>query len=144
MVNNKEFNYGKDWEIRAWLKFLENTKNVKSGKKLTEFFDNLLSENEKKIIIRRIVAISMIRAGKSYKEIGRILWISSKTISAIKKSVLNDYTYKSGRYYSEKSDEEKRKRIKPLSPRTIVDYWANMPWPTKSGKGRWKYLNYQD
>jgi len=143
MAKNKKFNYGKNWEARAWAKFLENMKNISSGGEVAKIFDNLLSENEKKIVVRRIVAISMIRAGKSYKEIGRVLWISSRTISVIKKSILNNDFYKSGRYYNGKSNKERIKRIKSLPSRTIFDYWANMPWPTKSGRGRWKYLDYQ-
>jgi len=44
----------------------------------------------------------------------------------------------------ELSKKEKSKKIKPLSGRTIFDYWADFPFPTKYGSGRWKYLNYQD
>jgi len=134
----------KYWEERAWKEFLESSKNAKSLNQLTEFFDSLLSNSEKKVIMRRLSIFSMLKAGKSYKEISKNLWVSSKTVSAIKKSIVGNKRYKSSYYYDELSKKEKSKKIKPLSGRTIFDYWADFPFPTKYGSGRWKYLNYQD
>ncbi|MFH1346966.1 MAG: Trp family transcriptional regulator [Spirochaetota bacterium] len=144
MKNISEISNKKDWEIRIWAEFLKNAEMTKSAKQIVGLFDKLLSKSEKKSMAKRIAAISMIRAGKSYKEISRILWISPKTISALKKSVAGEGEYKSSYYYSEKNEKEKRDKIKPSRGRTIFDYWADMPWPTKTGKGRWKYLDYQD
>jgi len=134
----------KYWEEHAWKEFLKSMERGKSAKQLANFFDNLLSDDEKKASMRRLAIFSMIRAGKSYKEISRILWVSSKTISAIKKSIVEDKGYKSSYYYDEISKKEKIKRIKPLPGRTIFDYWAGFPFPESRAKGRWKYLNYQD
>jgi len=143
MKENSKFNFRKQWEDYAWLRFVKNAEKAASEKQLAEFLDYLVSESEKRIIVKRITTLSLIKAGKSYKEIGRILWISPKTISALKKSVIWHNGYKSSYYYSKKSGEEKRKKIKSLPPRTIFDYWLNMPLPKKTGRGRWKFLYYQ-
>jgi len=131
----------KYWEERAWKEFLIDAGKNKSAKQLIEFFDNLLSDDEKKTIMKRLAVFSMIRAGKSYKEISEILWVSPKIVSAMKKSIIGKEGYKSTYYYNEANKKEKLKKIKPLPEKTIFDYWANFPWPSY-GKGRWKYLDY--
>lgn len=134
----------KEWEDFVWSKFLENAERARSEKQLKNFLDNLLSANEKKLIIKRLTALAMTKAGKTYKEIEEILWISPSTISALKKSFEKRSGYQSSRYYAEKNKNEKRKHIKGLpAQKTILDYWLNFPFPTKAGKGRWKFLNYQ-
>ncbi|MFH1346722.1 MAG: helix-turn-helix domain-containing protein [Spirochaetota bacterium] len=126
-----------------WLKFIENVKNSKP-ETTAKIFDSLLSVDEKEVIAKRLAAINLIRAGKSYKEIGKILWMSPSTISALKKSIIDAAGYQSGDFYASQSKKEKERRIKPLPERTIFDYWADFPFPKSYGKGRWKYLNYQD
>lgn len=143
MKNISKIGKRKNWEILVWAEILKNIKKTESNKHFIDAFDRLLSEKEKKLIAKRIIVISMIKAGKNYREIGKVLWISPKTISAIKKSMGDDKGYKSSHYYSERSSEEKRKKIKPLREQTIFDYWANFPFPESYYKGRWKYLNYQ-
>jgi len=126
-----------------WLKFLEKVKN--SNPEMTvKIFNFLLSVDEKEAIMKRLAAVNLIRAGKSYKEIGKILWMSPSTVSAVKKSMAKATGYKSGNFYASQSKKEKEKKIKPLPERTIFDYWADFPFPESRGKGRWKYLNYQD
>lgn len=143
MEEISKFKSRKEWEDFIWLNFLENAEKAKSNKKLKIFLDSLLSANEKKLIIKRLAVLAMIKSGKSYKEVGEILWVSPSTISALKKSILNQFGYRSNRYYANKSANKKRKHIKGLPPRTIFDYWLNFPLPNKSGRGRWKFLNYQ-
>ncbi|MDP3052826.1 MAG: Trp family transcriptional regulator [bacterium] len=144
MKKISEFKSRKEWEDFLWSKFLENAERARSEKQLKNFLDNLLSANEKKLIIKRLTALAMIKAGKSYKEIEEILWISPSTISALKKSIEKQSGYQSNRYYAKKSKSEKiEKHKKGLPPqKTILDYWLNFPFPTKGGK-RWKFLNYQ-
>ncbi len=143
MKKISQFKSRKEWENCLWAKFLENTKKLKSEKKLNVFLDNLFTASEKKLIVKRLAALALVKAGKSYKEIEQILWISPSPISALKKCVYQNDGYFSNRYYAAKSSSEKRKKIKGLPPRTIFDYWLNMPMPTKTGRGRWKFLYYQ-
>jgi len=144
MVKISEFKSRKEWENFLWLKFLEKAEKAKSEKQLKIFLDNLLSANEKKLIIKRLTALAMLKAGKSYKKIEEALWISPSTISALKKSLEKQSGYQSNRCYAEKNKDEKiEKHKKGLPPqKTILDYWLNFPFPTKTGQ-RWKFLNYQ-
>ncbi|MDO8664414.1 MAG: Trp family transcriptional regulator [Candidatus Liptonbacteria bacterium] len=131
------------WEADIWRRFLNDIEKADSKSAIAKLFDNLLSANEKALISKRLAAMALIKSGKSYKEIGRILWISPSTVSAIKKSVHQAINYKSNRYYAGNSKNEKRKNMKALPPRTIFDYWINFPLPKKTGRGRWKFLYYQ-
>ncbi|MEK7547052.1 MAG: Trp family transcriptional regulator [Patescibacteria group bacterium] len=130
------------WEENVWSKFLDNIEKASSKKEIAELLDNLLSSNEKILISKRLAAMALIKNGKSYREIGKILWISPGTVSALKKSVYLAANYKSNRYYAGKNRNEKIKRIKEIPPQTIFDYWINFPIPKKTGKGRWKFLSY--
>jgi len=143
MEEISKFKSRKKWEEGIWQKFLENIEKADSKRQITKLLDNLLSINEKKLVSKRLAALALIRAGKTYKEIGEILWISPSTVSALKKSVHKATNYQSNRYYAGKSRNEKRKNMKGLPPQTILDYWLNFPLPKKTGRGRWKFLNYQ-
>ena len=138
-----EFNSRKEWEDFIWSKFLESAERAKDDRKLKIFLDGLLSTSEKRLIVKRLAALNLIKAGKTYKEIGEILWISPNTLSALKKSILNQSAYLSARHYYKIAKNKKEGKIKGLPPQTIFDYWLNLPMPTKTGKGRWKFLNYQ-
>lgn len=133
----------KEWEGAIWPGFLEDIKRADSKKKIARLLDNILSSNEKKLISKRLAALTLIRAGASYKEIGRILWISPSTVSALKKSIHKAAQYQSNRYYAGRSKDEKRKNMKSLPSQTIFDYWLNFPIPKKVGRGRWRFLSYQ-
>lgn len=143
MEDISQFKSREEWENFIWKKFLEKAQQVDSRKHLKEFLNNILSASEKKLIVKRLVAVALLKERKTYREIGKILWISPGTLSAIKKSLWQNAEYQSERHYNKKSSDEKRKKIKGLPPRTIFDYWLNFPFPTKTGKGRWKFLNYQ-
>ncbi|MBI4117365.1 MAG: hypothetical protein HY451_01650 [Parcubacteria group bacterium] len=138
-----KFKSRKEWERGIWRNFLANIERAESKREIVKLLDNLLSVREKRFISKRMTALALINAGKSYKEIGKILWISPSTVSALKKSVYGNSGYQSNRYYAEKSRNEKRKNMKGLPPQTIFDYWLNFPFPKKTGRGRWKFLNYQ-
>jgi uncharacterized protein YerC len=75
------------WQEVLWDNLLENLSKIQSKKELKAVLESFLAENEKKIILRRLAAIALIKQGKSYQEIGEILWISPATISAIKKNL---------------------------------------------------------
>ncbi len=133
------FEHGKGWEEKIWQNFLENIESSGYKHKTAEFLDDILSPNEKKIIAKRLAALSLIESGKSYKEIGKILWISPSTISALRKTILEAKKYRSSRYYSAMSRSDKGKKIPGLPPSTILDYWASLSLPSKTRKGRRKF-----
>ena len=120
------------WELNIWSKFLVNIEKANSKKEIAKLLDNLLSSNEKILISKRLATVALIKGGKSYREIGKILWISPGTVSAIKKSISLPANYKSSRYYCGRNKSEKIKRMKGIPPETIFDYWARLPIPKKS------------
>lgn len=145
-----KFKSRKEWGESAWLNFLKDIKKTKSEKKLKELLNVLISAKEKNFIIRRLMAVYLIKKGKSYKEIGDILWISPTTISAIKKSIFKKSDYQA-RISIVKSDKD-RKKIEKLNidfdlALAMEDFlrsasiWMDKYIPSKAGNGRWKYFN---
>ena len=143
MEEKISFNSRKEWENYIWLKFIDNIRKAGEKQKAEKFLNNLLTEKERKIIAKRLATLALIKEGRSYKEIGKILWISPGTISSLKKSIKKDNGYRSERHYNEKSAETKRERTKGIPPQTILNYWLNIPLPPKVGRGRWRFLYYQ-
>lgn len=93
------------WQEILWNNLLEKISKMNSKQELRRVLENLISEDERKMIMRRIAAIELIRQGKSYKQISRILWISPATIGAIKKSIFGA----SGSYISHSKFYQKAK-----------------------------------
>ncbi|MFH1162307.1 MAG: Trp family transcriptional regulator [Candidatus Jorgensenbacteria bacterium] len=132
----------KKWEGLAWQKFLETAERASSDRKLNLLLDSVLSASEKRLMVRRLAIMALIGQGKTYREIGRRLWLSPSTVSAIKKGMGGHSLYRSRR----ESDKEARKRKrgaekKPVTVHPVLEYWLNMP--PISGKGRWKFLDCQ-
>ena len=119
MKNISEFSSRKEWEDYLWKEFLK----IASNKKLELFLNSLLTNQEKRNIIRRLAVISLFKKGMNYRQIGEILWLSHNTISSIKKSI------KSGEYksYFEISKKNKNnpnevsKKLFPMSYSDIAD-----------------------
>ena len=86
----------KEWEIVYWEKILESK----------ELLQLLITSHERHDIVMRAAAIESLSYGKSYRKIGEELWLSSQTVSGIKKAI-NEKTYKS---YLERSKKGRKKR----------------------------------
>lgn len=142
MENLSKFKSRKEWETAIWEKFLENIRRSKSEQKFKEFFNSLLSASEKKIIINRLIAISLIAQGKTYRQIREVVWVSPNTISALKKMLKKHSEYQNNPLLNRRNKTNKTERTRGISPNTIFDYWLNFPWPAYTGKGRWRFLNY--
>jgi len=99
MKGLEEFKSRKEWEKYIWKEILEKLAGAKSKKEINAILNRLLSNYEKRMMIRRFIAMGLIRLGKTYREIGEILWASPTTISAIKKNLLLTNGYRSSRRY---------------------------------------------
>ncbi len=86
-----------EWETVCWQKML-------ASKGLLEL---LITSNERHNLVMRAAATGALLSGKSYKEIEKELWLSSQTISSIKKA-LTDNNYRS---YLERGKKERKKRV---------------------------------
>src|SRR3989344_7287379 len=76
----------KDLGERAWRDLTARMQKNIGQSKIEKTLTALLSPSEKLELTRRLVIISFLEEGKSYKQISRILGVSPQTISAVKKS----------------------------------------------------------
>lgn len=136
------FESRKDWENFIWEEFARILSGLNSKEQIIEFLNSVISRKERDFIIKRLLAIQLIKQGKSYSEISKILWISPSTISALKKCINNKTLYQSKKIKI-KNTEGKRTKGFNEDIEEILEYWINFPFPSKTGKGRWKFLNYQ-
>lgn len=91
----------------VWEKLLESIKNPE----LKILLNTLLSRYEKDIITNRLIAVSLIKQGKTYKEIGKELWLSPSTIRSLKRITENNSTKEYQTYRRiRKTTKEKIKR----------------------------------
>ena len=100
MINNlplvTDFPSRRHWEAAVWEILLERLTTVTSAPELKKILDFLLSPHERHNMVFRALTASRVKSGIGFREIGRELWLSSDTISAIKKSFLES-EYKSSR-----------------------------------------------
>ncbi len=86
-AKNKYISRKKQLNI-IWVNLLKSLK--KPG--LEILLNKILSQYEKNLIANRLAAISLIKQGKSYKEIGEELWLSPSTIRSLKSIMANSNT----------------------------------------------------
>lgn len=87
------------WMEALWDELLGKLTLIQSKEKLKRVVGRLISDKEKKVILRRLAIEALVRSGKSYRQISEILWISHPTISTVKKNIFNGGHYKSYRKF---------------------------------------------
>src|SRR3989344_7123234 len=92
----EDYSSRKEWEAACWKKIIESE----------ELLQLLITSHERHDIVMRAAAIDSIASGKSYRKIAEELWLSSQTISGIKKA-MDEKAYKS---YLERSKGERKKK----------------------------------
>jgi len=127
----------KDLGERAWRDLTARMQKNIGQSKIEKTLTALLSPSEKLELTRRLVIISFLEEGKSYKQISRILGVSPQTISAVKKSFSGAQSVP---YVPYRKKEKKYKPAPEISYFDEIDKLFSV-WPTKSGKGRWRFLN---
>ncbi len=84
------------WTEELWSRVIEKLAKTSSPEEIRKILENLMSEYERKMILKRLAVIAMVRSGKSYSQISEVLWLAPNTISTIKKNILGQ----SGNYKS--------------------------------------------
>lgn len=105
-----KFKSRKEWEAYIWKKLVSGWSKANSAQEIEKSLNMLITAHEKKQIIKRASAISLLKQGKSYREIGKMLWLSPTTISAIRKSMRAQTGYISC-YTRSKKHEKKQKPL---------------------------------
>ncbi|MDO8466764.1 MAG: Trp family transcriptional regulator [bacterium] len=94
MKNLNQFSSRSEWEKFLWDEILLKITTIRSSDDIRKFLDQLISDYEKKLILRRATIMLMIRDGLSYREIGKILWTSPLTVKSVKEVMLDKSNYR--------------------------------------------------
>ncbi len=132
------FKSRKEWSLVIWQKILRDMKNPA----LSAALDSLLSPYEKSIIVNRFAAVSLIKEGKTYRQIGKELWLSPTTIRSLKRTLENNpvkeyQSYRLLKNGRQNKVEGKSEVIETPSFINWVDYCLSVR-PKKIGP-RWKF-----
>jgi Trp operon repressor len=141
-MKTNNFDTREEWINFVWKKLLENINNSK----ITGILDSLLSRYEKKMIVNRIIALSLIKKGKSYKQISEELWLSPNTIRSLR-IIFQNKLVKDYRGYNFRTNEKKKlkEKIESQNPKYYpepspffdwIDYFISS-LPKRNGP-RWK------
>lgn len=130
-----------EWQGQLWEKLVGKISAAKSREETKKIMESLVSDYEKKVILRRLAVIALVRSGKSYREIGEILWTSPQTISTIKKNSIgipSNYRSYKNFYggpikYSDGIKIQKSFLDELLSEVDIWELLTNPPRPTGMG-----------
>lgn len=128
-----------EWLDLVWQKLLKEINN----QQLSITLNSLLSPYEKENIVKRLVAISLIKNGRSYNQIGEELWLSPTTIRSLKLIIENNQSkeYQSYRFRKNKKEGDlELKKSKKYYPEPSpffdwIDHFA-ASLPEKHGR-RW-------
>lgn len=136
-LNN--FNLKKERVNIVWAKLLADIKDPN----LNSALNTLLTSYEKGMIVNRLIALSLIKKGKSYKEIGRELWLSPTTIRSLKRILESKSStgYQTYRFLKNKRTEMNKTKIKILKNHPFTDWIEHYVsvFPKRHGS-RWKFL----
>ena len=105
-----KFKSRKEWETYVWKQLIEGLVKITSTEGMERLFDTMLTSHEKNQMIKRVAAIALLKQGKTYRDIGKMLWLSPSTISALKKSMRMLKGYES-HYMRHKKHEKPPKRL---------------------------------
>ena len=92
----------------------------------------LTTSRERRNLVLRAAAMDRLITGKSYRQIGKELWLSPQTISGIKKA-MRENGYRS---YLERSKKERKKRSYGLTPKSFATRPRGRTIRTKYGTMR--------
>ena len=110
-----KFKSRKEWEARVWSKLIEGFTKINSPQEMEKALNLLLTSHEKTQMIKRASTVSLLKQGKSYREIGELLWLSPTTVNAIRKSLRMKKGYISNYMHNKKPE----KRQKPLTKKEL-------------------------
>ncbi|TSC59706.1 MAG: hypothetical protein LiPW15_726 [Parcubacteria group bacterium LiPW_15] len=84
LPNPEDFSSRKEWEIVCW-------KMISARPDLLRLF---VTDKERHDLVLRVAVLESVVSGNSYRDIGKKFWVSSQTVSRIKR-VLDGKTYES-------------------------------------------------
>jgi Trp operon repressor len=97
------FSSRKAWEEAAWNALVIHIAGRKRSTVAKRLLHIILTPAERNHLLRRAAALTRMEAGISYRDIGKELWLTNQTISAVKKA-LHEHSYRS---YNERGKKER-------------------------------------
>lgn len=91
--DDKKGRLADEWSEQLWRKLINEIAKTTDEKETQRILEKLVSESEKKMILKRLAVVALVQSGKSYREIGKILWLSPNTVSTIKKNIFDNHRY---------------------------------------------------
>ena len=76
-----------------WEQFFKSVKKTNSSQEFKKIIELLFSDVEKVMIEKRLAIVCLLKDGKSYKEVGRLIDVSSATISFVKQGFKRNKNY---------------------------------------------------
>lgn len=124
----------KEIENLIWDRLVGVFQDAKSNKEVKKILDDLLTPSEKIIFGKRLTIALFLSRGLSYKEISNLLKVSAGTINQVQNAIK-----RKGEGYNQIVKPE---RVAKLD--RVLDHLDKMlsVMPSKSGSGRWKFLNH--
>ena len=148
MKSPKQFSSRKEWEEFLWNRALDFILESKDKKDLKQKLESLFGKYERSLALRRLTTLLLLKESLSYKDIGRLLWISSTTISTIKKSFSENRGYSSRKERKRNSEKyisfkfegfQKNKLSEFLDD--LRDFLEVLLEGRNNLKKRWKFLS---
>jgi len=130
----RKFKSRKEWENYAWKMITSGLANSVSSENIEQSLAILVTAYEKEQMIKRAAAVSFLKQGKSYREIGDLLWLSHPTISSIKKSITAKEGYVS--YYERSRANKKRDKQEKSNSQfsSLLEAFFEVPPPPRQGR----------
>ncbi|MEK7174056.1 MAG: Trp family transcriptional regulator [Patescibacteria group bacterium] len=120
LPKTKDFSTRSEWEVAAWRALISQCAALR-GEELRVILELITSPYERRTVTLRAAVIPLLHAGMSYRDIGRVLWVSPQMISSIKKGLqANGYVSNWGKAKNQKRDRRLaylRKKEKRSPPR---------------------------
>ncbi|MEK7191941.1 MAG: hypothetical protein AAB646_00275 [Patescibacteria group bacterium] len=129
------------WMEDLWRELINKLFTSHSKEEVKKILESLISDYEKKIILKRLGVIAFARMGKSYRETGEALWLSPNTVSTIRKNILGSKAnyrsyrrfYGGPKIYSDGFRIQKSFWQEILGDVDIWDLFMNPPRPVGMG-----------
>ena len=142
-----KFKSRREWEANVWSKLIGGFTRISSPQEMEKSLNLLLTSHEKTQMIKRASAISLLKQGKSYREIGELLWLSPTTVNAIRKSLRRKKGYVSDYMHNKKPEKKQKPLTKKELGQLLFTIWADslftLPSPPIPNSRLMRQLGYK-
>jgi Trp operon repressor len=111
-----------------WGRFLREISNVKSADRLENSLEKFFTPSERVMLEKRLAIMYLIEHGLRYRDISKIIDVSSSTISFIRGG------------FKKKKGAKKEKALSPVELKISPPKFKKRRFPAYKGRGRWGFI----